>query len=109
STAEVRAAARKVDTAAKSIDAAKVSREFQEKNLDAERKKYENGLSTTFQITRIQTDVTTAKTTEVNAVIAYRTALADYYRAIGKLLDVQGVQLDDPGDPIKRWHFSLFG
>jgi len=106
---EVRTAARKVDTAAKSIDAARVTRQFQEKNLDAERKKYENGLSTTFQITRIQQDVTGAKSTEVNAVIIYRTALADYYRSIGKLLDVQGVQIDDPADPVKRWHFSLFG
>jgi outer membrane protein TolC len=106
---EVRTATRKVDTAAKSIDAARIARQFQEKNLDAERKKYENGLSTSFQITTIQQNVTAAKSNEVNTVITYRTALADYYRAIGKLLDVQGVQIDDPADPVKRWHFSLFG
>jgi outer membrane protein len=105
---EVRTAARKVDTAAKSVDAAKISRQFQEKNLDAERKKYENGLSTSFQITRIQQDVTTARSTEVSAIINYRTSLADYYRATGKLLDVQGVKLDDPADPVNRWHFRLF-
>jgi len=106
---EVRTATRKVDTAAKSIDAARIARQFQEKNLDAERKKYENGLSTSFQITTIQQNVTAAKSNEVNTVITYRTALADYYRAIGKLLDVQGVQIDDPADPVKRWRFSLFG
>jgi len=105
---EVRTAARRVDTAAKTIDAAKISRQFQEKNLDAEKKRYENGMSTSFQITRIQQDVTTARSNEVAAVIGYRTALADYYRSIGRLLDVEGVQIDDPSDPVKRWSFSLW-
>ncbi|PYQ60665.1 MAG: hypothetical protein DMF53_16640, partial [Acidobacteria bacterium] len=58
---EVRRAARAVDTAAKSIDAAIKAREFQEKNLDAEKKRYENGMSTSFQITQIQDQLTQAR------------------------------------------------
>jgi len=105
---EVRQAARRVDTAAKQIDAAKASRQFQEKNLDAERKRYENGMSTSFEITRIQQDVTTARSLEVNAIISYRTALADFYRATGRLLDISGIRLEDPAENIDRWRFHLF-
>jgi outer membrane protein TolC len=106
---EVRRAARAVETAAKQIDAARVSREFQEKNLDAERKRYENGMSTAFQITQIQEDVTQARSNEVTATITYRTALAEYYRAIGRLLEQHDVGIDDPEDPdyaSRRFSFS---
>jgi outer membrane protein len=106
---EVRRAARAVETAAKQIDAARVSRQFQEKNLEAERKRYENGMSTSFQITQIQEDVTQARSNEVTATINYRTALAEYYRAIGQLLDRHDVALDDPDDPdwaSQRFSFS---
>jgi outer membrane protein TolC len=105
---EVRQAVRRVDTAAKSIDAARISREFQEKNLDAERKRYENGMSTSFQITNIQEDVTQARSNEVNAVINYRTALAELYRVTGRLLEAEGVELEDPTDTYNRWTFHLF-
>jgi len=106
---EVRRAARAVETAAKQIDAARISREFQEKNLDAEKKRYENGMSTSFQITQIQDDVTQARSNEVTATITYRTALAEYYRAIGRLLEQQGVAIDDPEEPdytSSRFSFS---
>lgn len=105
---EVRRAARALDTAAKSIDAAVKAREFQVKNLDAEKKRYENGMSTSFQITQIQDQLTQARSSEVTAIVNYRTALAEYYRSIGRLLDQQGVAIDDPteGDAISK-RFSL--
>jgi outer membrane protein len=106
---DVRHTARALDTAAKSIDAAIKAREFQEKNLDAEKKRYENGMSTSFQITQIQDQLTQARSAEVTAIVNYRTALADYYRSIGRLLDQNGIVIDDPagGDAIsKRFSFS---
>lgn len=108
-TTEVRRAARAVETAAKQIDAARTSVNFQEKNLEAEKKRYENGMSSSFQITQIQNDVTQARSGEVQAVINYRTALAEYYRATGRLLDQQGIAIDDPADPdwaARRFSFS---
>lgn len=104
---EVRGAARRVETAAKQIDAARASRVFQERNLDAERKRYENGMSTSFQITQIQEDLTQARSREVNAIINYRTALAEYQRVIGRLLDEEGVELLDEEPAVDRWQFSL--
>lgn len=103
---EVRQAARRVDTAAKQIEAARASVRFQERNLDAERKRYENGMSTSFEITQIQEDLTLARSREVNATIAYRTALTAYYRATGTLLEQQGIELVDPETPVNR--FTLF-
>jgi outer membrane protein TolC len=102
---EVRTAARGVDTAAKQIDAARASRGFQEKNLEAERKKYENGMSTSFEITRIQSDLTLARSREVSAVVQYRRALVEYYRATGRLLDTQGIVVADDEPPVNRFSF----
>jgi outer membrane protein len=102
---EVRRAVRAVETAEKVIVAAHASRNFQERNLDAERKRYENGMSTSFQITQIQDQLTQAKQSEVNAVVGYRTALAEYYRAIGKLLPELGVRIVDPKETVNRFSF----
>ncbi|MFL6197859.1 MAG: TolC family protein [Thermoanaerobaculia bacterium] len=106
---EVRGAARRVETAAKQIEAAKASRVFQERNLDAERKRYENGMSTSFQITQIQEDLTQALSREVNAVVNYRVALAEYQRVTGRLLEEEGVSIEDQDPQIDRWQFSLWG
>lgn len=106
---EVRAAARQVETAAKQIDAAKASRMFQERNLEAERKRYENGMSTSFQITQIQEDVTEARRREVFAINNYRRVLADFQRTTGRLLEEEGVTIADEEPEIDRWQFSLWG
>lgn len=95
---EVRAAARAVNTAAEQITSASASRRLQERNLDAEQKRYENGMSTSFQVTQIQEDVTEARSREVSAITNYRVALVSYYRAIGRLLEENGVELLDAED-----------
>jgi outer membrane protein TolC len=93
---EVRVAARAVDAAAKAIDSANVSVRLAEKNLDAERKRYDNGMSTSFQLLEIQEDLTAARSRQVFAVAAYRRATVEYYRATGRLLEETGVVLDAP-------------
>ncbi len=93
---EVRIAARAVETAVKAIDSANVSVRLAEKNLDAEHKRYDNGMSTSFQLLQIQEDLTSARSRQVFAVTAYRRALVEYYRATGRLLDETGVVLDAP-------------
>ena len=62
---EVRAAARNIDTSYRSVLASQKARELAERNLDAEKKKYENGMTTSFQVAQIQNDLTTARTTEL--------------------------------------------
>lgn len=96
---EVRAAARGVESAAQQIEAARVSRRLQERNLEAEQRRYENGMSTSFQVTEIQEDLTIARSREVAAIASYRNALAEFYRATGTLLEVNGVELVEEGVP----------
>lgn len=92
---EVRAAVRQVNTAIQQITSARVSRRLQERNLEAEQKRYENGMSTSFQVAEIQEDLTQARSREVNAITSYRIALAQYYRSIGRLLEESGIELVD--------------
>jgi len=103
---EVRRAVRGVRTAAQEIESAGASAGLAEKNLDAERKRYENGLSTSFQVLQIQEDLTEARSRQVAAIAGYRRALAEYYRATGRLLEAEGVELEDPLDVE---HLDRFG
>src|SRR5262249_27788716 len=91
---EVRAAARAIDTAARQIVAASKGRELAEKNLDAEKKKFDNGMSTTFQVNQIQRDLSAARTTELQALAAYRKALAAYHLAISDNLDWKSIRVE---------------
>ena len=93
--AEIRRAARAVETAAEQIDSAGKSRELAERNLEAEQKRYENGLSTSFQVLEIQEDLSLARSREVRAITTYRRAIVDFFRAIGTLLEETGIEIDD--------------
>jgi outer membrane protein len=108
-TTEVRQAARQVDSAAKQIEAARASVRFQERSLDAEKKRYENGMSSSFEITRIQQDLTAARSRLVSAIIAFRTAQTQFQQATAQLLPTYNIAIDDPEAPIDRFDFSLFG
>lgn len=90
---EVRLAARAVETAAKQIESAKISSRLEEENLKAERKRYENGISTSFEILETQEDLSAARSREVSAIVSYRIALVEFHRAIGRLLDEMQVEL----------------
>ncbi len=92
---EIRRAARAVDTAAQQIDTAGTSRELAERNLEAEQKRYENGLSTSFQVLEIQEDLSLARSREVAAITGYRRAIVDFFRAIGTLLEETGIEVGD--------------
>lgn len=107
---EVRTTARGVRTAIQQIESARATRRLQERNLEAEQKRYENGMSDSFRIAEIQNDLTEARSREVTAVTNYRTALVRYQRAIGRLLEEKGVELVGPGDeePQRGGLFSLF-
>ena len=91
---EVRAAARAIDTARRSIAAAKKGRELAERNLDAEKKKFDNGMTTSFQVNQIQRDLSAARTAEQQALAIYRKALAQYHFAIADNLDWKRIRVE---------------
>ncbi len=92
---EVRRLVRAVVTTQKARDSAAVSRRLEEKNLEAEQKRYDNGMSTSYQVLEIQEDLSNARSREVTSITNYRRALVSFYRAIGDLLEQNGVQIVD--------------
>jgi len=92
---EVRTAARDIETSRRSIAAAQKSRELAERNLDAERKKYENGMTTSFQVLQITNDLSAARTNELQALAVYRKALSAYHFAVADILEWKRMRIDD--------------
>lgn len=93
---EVRQAVRDIETAERQISAARASREAAERNVDAERKRYENGMSTNFDVLRVQQDLSDAKIRELNAVVGHRKAVATYHRAVGDLAEARDIAVEEP-------------
>lgn len=91
---DVRIAARNVESGVKRVDAARSNTVLQRKTLEAEQKKFENGMSTSFEVLRIQTDLSNAQLAEIRAILDYTKALADLERAQGTLLEARGLTLD---------------
>jgi outer membrane protein len=99
---EVRAALRGLQAAQKRVAAAEVTLKLQQDKLDAEQKKYENGLSTAFNVLSYQNDLTTAQSGLLSAQIAAQIAGATLDRAVGTYLETHGVDLVDvKGNPIE--------
>jgi outer membrane protein TolC len=84
---EVRAAARAVQTNRQRIETTRVARELAQRRLEAEEKKFEVGMSTSFFIVQAQRDLTQAAANEVIAVIDYNKALVAFERSKGTLLE----------------------
>jgi outer membrane protein TolC len=99
---EVRNAVRGLEASAKAISAAVKSRELAERNLDAEQKKYANGMSTAFQVVKIQDDLASAQASELQSRVFYRQAEAVYRTAVGSLLGSFGVGIKDEEQPKER-------
>jgi outer membrane protein TolC len=90
---DVRTAVRNVESNAKRVAAARSNSTLQRKTLEAEQKKFDNGMSTSFEVLRIQTDLSNAQFAEINAILDYTKSLADLERAKGTLLEARGLQI----------------
>jgi outer membrane protein TolC len=95
---DVRNAHRAIDTAEKQIVAAGKGRELAERNLDAARKKYENGMTTGFEVSQLQTNLSDARSRELNALVIYRKAVAAYHNSIADILEWKGVRIEGMPD-----------
>jgi len=92
---EVRTTTRNIDTNLKRYRAALVNTRLQKEKLDAEQKKYENGMSTAFQVLQYQTDLANAKARENQAIVDYNKSLVELDRTLGILLDTRNVTVSD--------------
>ncbi len=73
------------------IRQAAVARDFAQKRLDAEQKRYELGVSQIFLVLQAQTDLTTAESELLTQSIAYRRNLISLLQVTGELLNERSV------------------
>jgi len=92
---EVRTAVRSVDANYKRIQAYRVARELAEQKLAAEEEKLKVGLSTNYLVLQYQRDLSTARSTELKAVVDYNVSLADLDRALGTSLKNKNMTVSD--------------
>jgi len=62
----------------KRLETTKAGRELAEQRLDAEQKRFELGMSTSFLVIQAQRDLAQARTNELSAILAYDLSLVDF-------------------------------
>lgn len=75
---QIRDAAWKVEMNAKRVETSRAAAALAEQRLDAERKRFEVGMSTSFLVIQAQRDFVQSRTNELAAVLAYDLALVDF-------------------------------
>ena len=100
----VRDAHRVIETTSRQIDARAKGQELAERNLDAARKKYDNGMTTSFEVSQIQVQLSDAQSQYLQSLAAYRKAVSAYHNAIADILDwknvrIQGIPTDSEPPP----------
>jgi outer membrane protein TolC len=75
---QVRDAARNVQTNAKRVDATRASRALAEKRLEAEEKKYQAGMTSSFFVLQAQRDLNLARNSELLALVEYAKSVVNY-------------------------------
>jgi outer membrane protein len=77
-TTQVRDAARTVTTNAKRVDATRSARVLAERRLEAEEKKYQDGMSQNFFVLQAQRDLNIARNNELQALVEYAKSVVNY-------------------------------
>ncbi|MGD1008780.1 MAG: TolC family protein [Candidatus Aminicenantales bacterium] len=94
-TLEVSDAVLTLETAAKSVDAYRVAREYAEKQLEAEMKKLNVGLSTNYFVLTYQDALSSARSLELKALVDYNVAMANIAKVTGTTLETRNITLSD--------------
>lgn len=92
---EVRNAQYAVQQNRASVESARAAVQLGHESLDAEQKKYKFGTSTNTLVLQYQSQLATAESTLVNAMVAYEKSRVELDRATGTLLDHTGISIDD--------------
>jgi outer membrane protein TolC len=92
---EVRQAQFAVEQNQASVASAKAAVDYATQSLDAEQKKYQFGTSTTTAVLQTRSALATSESTLMSAMAAYEKARVELDRAVGTLLDHNGISIDD--------------
>lgn len=92
---EVRNAVRNYESGYKRVLAAQANRRLQERKLDAEKTRYQNGLSTSYQVLQFQNDLSSARSAEIAAMTDYLLARSTLETVTGNYLRYRNIILTD--------------
>ena len=91
---EVRGVVRQLQTDEKRIEATKAAEEFAKQALSAEERKYELGLSTSYELLQLQANLATATKNHQRAVIDYRQSIAALHQVLGVTLEQLNIEFE---------------
>src|SRR5262249_56299366 len=77
----------------KRVKSAQVNVRLQKEKLSAEQKKFENGMSTSFQVLQFQNDLFQAVTRENLAMVDYNKSQVELDRVMGTLLEARNIAM----------------
>jgi outer membrane protein len=92
---EVRYAQYGVEQNQASVASAKAAMDYARQSLDAEQKKYQFGTSTTTAVLQTRSALATSESVLMSAMAAYEKSRVELDRAVGTLLDHNGISIDD--------------
>jgi outer membrane protein TolC len=91
---EVRQAARGLESSSQRVASARANVVLQRKRLEAEQKRFENGLSTSFQVLEAQNDLQDAENAMTSAEVAFAKSVTRLAAAQGTLLSERGITIE---------------
>lgn len=95
----VRVALRNAATSRILVESNKQARVLQETNVTAEEQRLRLGMTSSFEVLRVQSDLTAAQVQELQSIIAYEKALVDLRLAEGMILEDLGIEFEpEEGD-----------
>ena len=92
---EVRQAQFAVEQNRASVASAQAAVDYARQSLDAEQKKYQFGTSTTTAVLQTRSALAASESTLMSAMAAYEKSRVELERAVGSLLDKNGISIDD--------------
>jgi outer membrane protein len=90
---EVREAVRQIKTETKRVQATRLARKLAEEKLNAEEKKLEVGLSTSFEVLQFQEDLVAEQSNEIRALIDYNKAKTRLRQVLATTLEAHNIQM----------------
>jgi outer membrane protein TolC len=95
---EVREALRQIQTEAKRVQAAGVASKLAQRTLDAEEKKFEVGLSTSFNVLEFQEDLLLAQSIELRAITDHRKSRIRLRQVLATTMARHNIQMSKDSD-----------
>lgn len=90
---DVRNAVQSLETAKLRIEAARAATEYARQQLEGEEKKFQAGLSSTFFVLQRQTDLSSARGSELQALADYNKAVAQLQKVISTTLSSNSIEI----------------